>query len=1062
MSASRVEIEHALDLIASDEGGMRFQGLAVVLARLRWPQLIACERKRDLGLDAHAPASTSANGKGMGLSCSITAELSKITSDADRAKDHFPDLNILIFATSQKVTNTTSEPWKTHMQEKYGWELIVMSREDIITTLQLPQNAGICKQHLGITVAPVEPTLEELIEKTLAASDKVRANWSRRLAGKPIVDLRLVLLDDQGAETEAMQRRSGLSDLLARGQRIEIEAPAGRGKTTTLAELADEHRREGRIACLIDLPAWVRRQTELLDFLAGMQEFRSQGITANDLARVHEVSPLTFLLNGWNELAVSESVRAAEAVRGLDRSYPASGIAVATRTHPVTIPLPAASRYRIQPLTRQERAGYLHARLGTDADQLIATLRTDAVLDELTRTPLILAEVASLYEAGKPIPNSKLGVLDAVTRLMEASETHQAALSDTPLSGFARSFLQIIAKELVASGGVQIQDAKARAIVSRVSRTLQEAGQIETLPDPGEVLTALSSHHVMERAAYPDVTYTFFHQQFQELFAALQLKEELSILGAGAEDRLGFVTAYVNQPAWTQPLEMLADFIGKTHDATQSMIAEGVALVEMALPVDAVFAAGLGRLCGTAVWKRVSDIVGKRLRELYARPQRLHREIGLAGMVASGSEDFNDVLLPLLTSESPNSRMEVFRTGERFHVSSIGANWRDSVAQWSEEARASFVSEMLHYGQTNSEIGNFALADPSAAVQKAFLSHVWWEMPSEELTRLSTTLSEVHFRDLVVGMPTEYIPPQLRTRAAEMYSTLAKSDTKPTGRFSSWRRAYALGHGDALQNLKQALSEMDTTEVRSLDPRRLRSTLDSLRVDDPAWVSEWTTQQILAGALSPDDWISMVVGLSVPLRDELLNRIKTENVTEMRIPGVIPLLRHFADASVVKVLFGSLCEMIPVIAQSKPGDEKKAEAGLGRQAENLLRQMPAPLVIESILEAVNGETDAVAVKAIANIFHGVGRSDSSLRTELPNQLRERFRDYLKSCIDTVLTLEDKSGQTKAYFATVLAQVGDASDLPQMERLIEADLARYRAELSSRIAARPRPPRRKAP
>ena len=56
MSVSRVAIEHALDAIASDEGGMGFQGLAVVLAKLRWPELIACERKWDLGLDAHAPA----------------------------------------------------------------------------------------------------------------------------------------------------------------------------------------------------------------------------------------------------------------------------------------------------------------------------------------------------------------------------------------------------------------------------------------------------------------------------------------------------------------------------------------------------------------------------------------------------------------------------------------------------------------------------------------------------------------------------------------------------------------------------------------------------------------------------------------------------------------------------------------------------------------------------------------------------------------------------------------------------------------------------------------------
>jgi hypothetical protein len=81
MPVSRVAIERALDGIASDEGGMRFQGLAVVLAKLRWPELIACERKKDLGLDAHAPAILSPLHKGMGLSSSITPELEKIQGD---------------------------------------------------------------------------------------------------------------------------------------------------------------------------------------------------------------------------------------------------------------------------------------------------------------------------------------------------------------------------------------------------------------------------------------------------------------------------------------------------------------------------------------------------------------------------------------------------------------------------------------------------------------------------------------------------------------------------------------------------------------------------------------------------------------------------------------------------------------------------------------------------------------------------------------------------------------------------------------------------------------------
>jgi hypothetical protein len=44
----RSDIERALDELNSNEEGMRF----VVLAKQKWPDLIVCERKWDLGLDA--------------------------------------------------------------------------------------------------------------------------------------------------------------------------------------------------------------------------------------------------------------------------------------------------------------------------------------------------------------------------------------------------------------------------------------------------------------------------------------------------------------------------------------------------------------------------------------------------------------------------------------------------------------------------------------------------------------------------------------------------------------------------------------------------------------------------------------------------------------------------------------------------------------------------------------------------------------------------------------------------------------------------------------------------
>jgi hypothetical protein len=62
----RIDIERALDKLAGDEAGFTFQSLAVVLAKIRWPELIACERHKDRGLDAYAAASISPDGRGKG------------------------------------------------------------------------------------------------------------------------------------------------------------------------------------------------------------------------------------------------------------------------------------------------------------------------------------------------------------------------------------------------------------------------------------------------------------------------------------------------------------------------------------------------------------------------------------------------------------------------------------------------------------------------------------------------------------------------------------------------------------------------------------------------------------------------------------------------------------------------------------------------------------------------------------------------------------------------------------------------------------------------------------
>src|SRR5258708_16081104 len=111
MASLRTDVERALDELISNEEGMRFQALAVVLAKQRCPEFIASERRNEGGLDAYAPASLSQNRKAKGLACSNTATITKIKGDAAEAKKYFPDIQTLIFATPRKVANSKIQSW---------------------------------------------------------------------------------------------------------------------------------------------------------------------------------------------------------------------------------------------------------------------------------------------------------------------------------------------------------------------------------------------------------------------------------------------------------------------------------------------------------------------------------------------------------------------------------------------------------------------------------------------------------------------------------------------------------------------------------------------------------------------------------------------------------------------------------------------------------------------------------------------------------------------------------------------------------------------------------------
>jgi hypothetical protein len=301
---------------------MRFQGLAVVLGKKRWPELIARQRKKDLGLDAYAPSSLTSERIGKGLAASITPTLKKISDDAETAKKNFPDLSMLLFVTSAKVGNADRKRWEEAIQKDHHVELHIIEREEIITLMMMPENASLRASFLHLDI-DAEPQVTDLIDRTRRAADVVARTWAGKTKGHPLIDLTAVRLDPNGAESADVLSLEQIDQALSQSGRIVLEGPAGRGKTTTLIQLAQRARIAGT-PFIVELPAWTSSRRNILEYIAGMPAFQAEGLTPTDLARVQQTEPFLLLLNGWNEIAESKSAQK-RAASGTDLR-PANGL----------------------------------------------------------------------------------------------------------------------------------------------------------------------------------------------------------------------------------------------------------------------------------------------------------------------------------------------------------------------------------------------------------------------------------------------------------------------------------------------------------------------------------------------------------------------------------------------------------------------------------------------------------------------------------------------------------------------------------------------------------------
>jgi NACHT conflict system protein len=1048
----RTDIEKALDGLVADEAGPKFQGLAVVLAKQKWPRLVASERKWDLGLDAYATGAMEPDGNGFGLACSLTPEYEKLAADATKVKKNFPDVRVLAFATAGKVSNYRAKHWAKELRKDFDLGLIVLSREELVTSLIEPANVDICRSQLGLHVE-VSPAIAPVAERAREAVKEVVETWSLRprLAGRPQIDLDAERVEEERASNERLSVES-LRASLVQGRRIILEAPAGRGKTTTLVQIAKRTVDAGGLPFLVDLPSWVRSGTEILQFVAQAPAFAGRGLDVNALLNLRGIEPFFFLLNGWNEISEGTAESAVHALRELERNYPKAGIIVATRTHRLRPPLPGAFRAKLLTLRRAQRDEYLAMALGKSANELRVKLNNSRTLDELTRTPLILAEVTELFHKGKPIPPTKMGILAAVIEMIEDSEEHHVFLQEAPLRGHAGEYLGALSMAMTEKGDVEIGEADARAVVTSVSLILQKEGQLATLPEPTNVLNELSKRHVLERLIYPGTAFRFQHQQFQEFFAARGLKGcllEVVRRGDAAEDRK-FAKQYVNEPKWGESLRMLAEDIAASTDGEnpkKELVEAGSKLIRMALHVDPMFAADLAHASGPTVWLEVRGDIGKRLRAWFAQEDGNHRQCALTAMLATGSDDFQDILVPLLTDANDQVRLAVYHGGAELLPSSLGPNWQDVVRSWPEAARLDFLLELARDPWLADTVEAFALADPSPRVRWNVAHMLSWFGFTEKVEALLAPLDDESLRESLRASHREEIPASLWSRVVGLHERTYTETSDPLERLRLLHILQGFGGGKIAERLKAELDGLGPEGLKSENLARVKWALEELQKSDAKWVSEWVARKVLNKSTWFGGWQGLITQIPDEERDSLYARFSTDVLDQGEQQRVMLVFGATADASLAARVFKRACEIRRGLSLVPGQDQPKWN--LFRQQVDLLKAIGPQKMLDGVLDKLDQKPDVVELEMLTDGLPAMNPVRADTRSSVSEETRLKLRAYLKKGAELGADPDGLRANTRAHLALLLANVGEREDLADIRRLIEADTVRFQAAQEAR-------------
>lgn len=1030
-------IGQALDRLVALGRASEFQRLAFHVLKRRYPDLVLSELSHDGGEDAFALPAVGASPNTPSLACSFTATLAKVKKDCRRIRERGVHPPGVVFVTPKAVRQTTVDEWNAAIEEEFGHGLEVLGRSALVGELEQPEMGWVCREYLGID-EPANAAVAVIGAQARAATELRLKSWEAEAgaaAGDVVLNVRPMDQAGQGSTT-SLSAVDALSAAVRGARRLVLIGPPGGGKTVTITQVTRAlYAGSGEIAPLLMSAAeWSTSGSQLIDFVAA-----ELNLTLDDLRPLDEAGRLVVLINGWNEIAERDRTRAAHALSVLGRRLPSTGILLTTRLVGDRPSLPRAEAFQLERLSRDARRVLIRTAGVADPERLIRDLEQDEVLDAMTRTPLFLTVALAIVRGGQPLPRSPWALLEAFVQSVEQGE-HAPALVEA-LRGQHRRYLADLAAQLTSSGGTSLRADEARRVIGATSTRLVREGLIGQPPDAEAVLLALTAHHLVVPPSGPSGTVRFQHQQFQAWAATEWLASEVARTRSDRSDAAmaTLQREVLDRPAWTDAIVLLVDRLGQEEGADAAATLRD--LLYWLLPLDLLFAASCVPIVGAAAWDAIGKPLTAALRALRARPSPEEQEYALAGMLATGTAVFSDVIWPLLESDDTQVRLASLRAWVPFSVKSLGPEWAARWSGWSPDRRAEFVQELIMNGPADErhEVVALVAADPSSDVRMAAVG----------------VLDFVGDLDAAVGLlgtdPTLWAKPE----AIEVLRSLSEESMR--GLQPTLQSAAAMATpGRARWAILRALTDAGApNSVEAIRAACVDAPLDHLTEDvlpyletvDPEWTTNWILDRIAAGAEMPDA-ITALVGPPDAARVRALVQLALGDRADSRVMDRrLTALSRIASLETTQGILGAL--RADAHAGYVAGDE--VARAFCHDCNDLLRAAPVTVRAAAVLALSDFPRDELEV----SLFRGLFGPRNPME---PRELDGLTGEQQAALRGLVLTARDVMGPTATYvrdfhysLATLLGSFGDPSDIEVLLAWAREDAAERRRLVAARAS-----------